>query len=72
MGGDGRERAWQVTLGSWKTLSTGNRIGRPALRTADSDGIAAAMVPVPVLLSTRPEFHANDVGRVEELNTVPS
>ncbi|KAM0701347.1 hypothetical protein Q7P35_011708 [Cladosporium inversicolor] len=51
-GGDGRERAWQVTPGSSKTPSTGNGIGTPALRTADSDGIAAAMVPVPVLLKS--------------------
>jgi hypothetical protein len=54
--------------GSWKTLSTGNRIGTAALRTADSDGIPAAMVPVPVLLSRY--FHANDVAAVAEPNTV--
>lgn len=66
------ERVGGRSLGGvGRTLSTGDGIGtRQALRTADSDGIAAAMVPVPVLLWSGREFHANDVEAVAESNTV--
>lgn len=63
MGVDGVETGVAGRSGSWKTLSTGSRIGVAALRaserTADTDGIAKTSGPC-----ARLKFHANDVEAV--------